>query len=126
MHKYIMNIIVSQPDTGKKILIPLPETTFIAVTTYHNVELIKLKIARNPSFVFEQMEEAELSGKDALVLSPPTTIQNRRYSSSEGDTLQAEDSVSYNRVTPTSITMLFRSVVWWLGVPKLLLRGICM
>lgn len=48
MHKYTMKIVVEQVDSCKKTVIPLPDTTFIAVSAYQNVELIGLKISNNP------------------------------------------------------------------------------
>ena len=93
MHKYVLNIVISQSDTGRKTVIPLPETTFIAVTTYHNVELIKLKIAENPTIFYEPFEEIEPTSKSSQPLSPPTTILTTECSSNEGYLNPRHDSV---------------------------------
>lgn len=48
MHKYMMKIIVDHSNGTNRTVIPLPDTTFIAVSAYQNVELTQLKIDNNP------------------------------------------------------------------------------
>lgn len=48
MHKYIMKIVVDPTDGSGATVIPLPESTFIAVSAYQNVAVTQLKIDKNP------------------------------------------------------------------------------
>ena len=48
MHKYSMEVILHCSDGSPPIVLPLPDTTFIAVSAYQNVELTQLKIDNNP------------------------------------------------------------------------------
>lgn len=48
MHKYIMKIVVALADGSNRIVITIPDTNFIAVSAYQNMELTQLKIDNNP------------------------------------------------------------------------------
>ncbi len=48
MHKYVMKLIIDHSDGSNQTVITLPDTTFIAVSAYQNVELTQLKIDNNP------------------------------------------------------------------------------
>lgn len=43
-----MNIVIEPADGSGETVIPLPESTFIAVSAYQNVEITQLKIDKNP------------------------------------------------------------------------------
>ena len=47
MHKYVMELVI-KPEDQPEIIIPLPDTEFMAVTAYQNSEVTKLKIQKNP------------------------------------------------------------------------------
>lgn len=48
MHKYVMKLIIDHCDGSRQTVITLPDTSFIAVSAYQNVELTQLKIDNNP------------------------------------------------------------------------------
>lgn len=49
MHKYTSKLVIEKMGKGSNTtVIPLPDTTFIAVSAYQNVELTQLKIDNNP------------------------------------------------------------------------------
>ena len=48
MHKYIMKIVIEPADGSEPQVVPLPDSVFIAVSAYQNVELTQLKIDNNP------------------------------------------------------------------------------
>lgn len=49
MHKYLIKIIVTpKTDGAQPTVLPLKETTFVAVTAYQNLNLTQLKIDNNP------------------------------------------------------------------------------
>ena len=48
MHKYVMKLIIDHSDGSHQTVITLPDTAFIAVSAYQNVELTQLKIDNNP------------------------------------------------------------------------------
>lgn len=48
MHKYIMKIVIDPADGSRQMVIPLPDSIFIAVSAYQNVEITQLKIDKNP------------------------------------------------------------------------------
>lgn len=48
MHKYELKLIVSAEDHSTQTVITLPDTVFIAVSAYQNMEVTQLKIDNNP------------------------------------------------------------------------------
>lgn len=48
MHKYVLQIIVSPINNSGDTVLPLEETTFVAVSAYQNTTLTQLKIDNNP------------------------------------------------------------------------------
>ena len=88
MHKYSLSIIINQVESEEQVVVPLPNTTFIAVPTYQSSEMIKFKITKNPAFTYQPTEEEEHT---VLPLSPPR--QSNNYSSREEDIFQGQDSV---------------------------------
>ena len=47
MHKYVMELVV-EPEDHPEIIIPIPDTEFMAVTAYQNSRITQLKIDKNP------------------------------------------------------------------------------
>ena len=70
MHKYRMEVVV-QPTSQPEIVIPIPDTDFVAVTAYQNTKITQLKIDNNPfAKGFRDRENAGFHHPSALFTSP--------------------------------------------------------
>lgn len=88
MHKYTIKVVIDQVAGSNKMVLPLPNTTFIAVSSYHNIELIKLKINKNPSpYDFKQQtKDSQNVSKDGL---PQTPVGIGEHFKENGHTIDA-------------------------------------
>lgn len=90
MHKYMLEIVIDPlTDGSHQITLPLPDTTFIAVSAYQSSELIKLKITNNP---FANAFKHQIK-RNTLPPSPVSDEGSATYSAEE--LFQIEDSVSF-------------------------------
>ena len=49
MHKYVLEVVVKTfSSLSQEVCLPLQDTTFIAVSTYHNLDMTQLKVQHNP------------------------------------------------------------------------------
>ena len=83
MHKYVVEIIITPKLGGKdprEIVLPIKETTFMAVSAYQNFYLTKLKIDNNP---FSRGFRASLKPMAMYPYMTAGGIQHRPYNAGE-------------------------------------------
>ena len=69
MHKYVMEIMVEAAGE-EPIIIPLPNTVFMAVTAYQNTQITQLKIDNNPfAKGFRDKENAQVRQSSTMCSS---------------------------------------------------------
>ena len=76
MHKYMMEIIVEPANGSDQVIVSLPDTVFVAVSAYQNMELTQLKIDNNPfakGFRYKLRSPSSRSGQASMTSDDDTT-----------------------------------------------------
>lgn len=115
MHKYMMEIIIYREDDSQQTIIPLLDTTFVAVSAYQNVELKKLKVINGSYSSPPKIGPWVFSKPDSI---PPSTDKSSDQTNGIEEIQQNDTAsrlfsfIAYIRPQRMQIVQFDWSVIW--------------